>query len=246
MYKRQRAGLCLMVLLVAAAGVAQDAEEAADQGKPAAESSGEVEEKSQASIVRLGGDIITLQSGKKLAGVQVLRETPTGIQVEFIEGMPPLHIPRKQVLSIEYDDIDPIKQRRLKATQAQAPESGILMAKEYSPEFHRKITEEPLAEEALVFENKAYVYILTQLTKRVDVEFEVAKPISEIPKEQKRWSVEVKPGTSLRALLEEQFLKAFPQLKVDYRFDKILLTTKEAFEEGGEHASPAIEEDPGQ
>jgi len=122
----KRFGLGLGVLLCAG-GWAQDDAASGETAPPSeqAEAGAASSDADAEPGPALEGDVITLKSGKRLAGVQVLRETPMGVQVEFLPGVAPLEIPRKQVASIDYDDIDPLKQRRRKPSKAELREQGV-------------------------------------------------------------------------------------------------------------------------
>ncbi len=174
------------------------------------------------------GDIVTLKTGKKLTGMQVLRETPTSVEMLAMEGVPPLILPRTQVQSIQYDAIDPNKPGWNKQEEEAASKPEVIMGEEVSAEFHRKLTK-PLSEnEPVKFEDEGYVRLLRELSRRADVMLEVAEAAKELPVDQRQASFTVKPGTSLLTFLQDDFLKAFPQLAVKIQFDKIILTSKEA------------------
>jgi hypothetical protein len=69
--------------------------------------------------VVLPGDVIYLKSGKKITGVQVLRELPDKIEVQVNEKIEPMTLPRRMVKSIEYDN---------RPFEGKAPERDIVEA----------------------------------------------------------------------------------------------------------------------
>jgi len=187
--------------------------------------------------VKLEGDIITLKTGTTLSSVQVMKETPLTVVVRIREGVPPLELPRRQVVSIKYDDIDPNRQPQASSAPPQAPPPDMFKAEELSPEFHRKITA-PLSEQPLSFQQADCAQMLQDLSKKAGINLEIndaAKPL--FPKEPV-CSFEIKPGTSLLSFLQDMFIKAYPELKALYPFDKVMITSKAAAEEQAS-SSPA-------
>lgn len=178
------------------------------------------------------GDIVHLENGKQLVGVQVLRETPTAVEVLAMEGVPPLALPRTQVKKIIYDDIDPNQPGWSKKKDEKKDKLEVILGEEVSAEFHRKLTKPLTEDQPLKYENEGYVRLLTDLAKRADVALEVAEPAKQIPVEKRKASFTIKPGTSLLTFLQNTFLKDFPQLGVKIQFDKIILTSKKAAAEG--------------
>lgn len=196
----------------------------------------------QETPVVLDGDIITLKTGTTLSSVQVLKETPLMVVVQIREGVPPLNIPRRQVVSIKYDDIDPNKQPKPLAPSPQASEGDMFKAEELSPEFHRKITA-PLSDQVISFKDAYCLQVLEKLGQQAGITLEIGEPAKQaIPKEPV-CSFEVKPGTSLLSFIQDLFIGAYPELKAFYPFDKIVMTTKAAAAPSG---VPVVPKAPGE
>lgn len=246
MFKR----LVLCVMIGALAGAVAWAQEEAAQ-KPAAsdDTAGAKPDKApkdgagaepaaaeSAAPPALPGDVITLKSGKKLAGVQVLRELPNVVEVEVQEGLEPLKLPRKQVVSIQYDDIDPIRQRRLEEMKAAAPGPDIIPGEKLSPEFNLKL-KNSLSDAPLSFKDIGFANLLTKLCEQIGVELQIEDSARKLPMDQRIRSFEIKPGTSLFTFLQTDFVTAYPTLTVMYKYDKIIVEGKEA--EAGNPAESA-------
>ncbi len=193
--------------------------------------------------VILDGDIITLKTGTTLSSVQVLKETPLMVVVQVREGVPPLNIPRRQVVSIKYDDIDPNKQPKPPAASTQAPEGDMLKAEELSPEFHKKITA-PLSDQVISFKGANCLQVLEKLGQQAGIIVEINEPARQVLPKNPECSFEVPPGTSLLSFIQDLFIGAYPELKAFYPFDKIVLTTKTAASASG--GAPAAPKAPGE
>ncbi len=53
------------------------------------------------------GDTVILQDGRRFERVQVLRRTATDVEIEIVEGVAPLSLPREVVKEILWDDYEP-------------------------------------------------------------------------------------------------------------------------------------------
>lgn len=179
--------------------------------------------------VKLEGDIITLQSGTILSSVQVVRETPLSVVVQIRDGVPPLELPRRQVVSIKYDDIDPNRQPQASSAAPQTSAPDLFKAEELSPAFHRKITA-PLSEQPLSFQNVDCVQMLQDLSKQAGIDLEISDAATPLFPKEPACSFEIKPGTSLLSFLQDMFVKSCPDLKALYPFDKVVITSKAAAE----------------
>lgn len=189
------------------------------------------------SMTSSEGDIVTLVSGKQLSGVQVLRETPVYIEIEVLEGLEPLRIPRKQVQEIVYDDIDPIARRRnrLFATE---PSPEVILGEELSAGFHRKLTA-PLSDTPIEIEDQGFVMTLNYLAELAGVNIEVTEEAKTLPRDLRIRSFSIPAKTTLFSFFLSDFPKAFPALKVAYEFDKVIVSLRETQEES---APPTVPE----
>ena len=205
-------------------------------GDTTADGAGEAAAPEKPAVI-LPGDIITLKSGKKLTGIQVLRELPTVIEVEVQEGMEPLKLPRKQVQSIEYDNTDPVRQRRLEAFRTETAPPDIIPGEELSQEFNHKL-KAPLSTEALSLKDIGFMNLLAKLCEKSGVELQVEESAKKLPMDQRIKSFEIPAGASLFTFLQTDFVAAYPALKVSYQYDKIVISGKEA-EAGAGAPAPA-------
>ncbi len=203
-----------------------------DENQPAKESSEESESQmesetsqSEEGYTNLQGDIITLKSGKKMYGVQVLRELPDKIEVQVKEGMEPLVLPRRLIQSIQYDNIDPLRSKIFQEVQGQSKNEGVIPGEELSQEFNQKM-KAPLSDQPLVYQNIGILKLLAELTQKVGVGLEVDESMKSMPMEQRIKSFEIPPGTSLYKFLQTDFANAYPQVSITYKFDKIHISLK--------------------
>lgn len=182
------------------------------------------------ATVKPEGDIVTLVTGKQLSGVQVLRETPVYIEIEVLEGLEPLRIPRKQIKEpIIYDDIDPIARRRGRAhTPGESPE--MILGEELSADFHRKLTA-PLSIEPIEIEAQGFIMTLNRLGELAGVPIEVTEEARALPLDQRVRGFSIPAGTTLFSFFQSDFPKAFPALQLTYKFDKVIVSMKTS-EEG--------------
>ncbi len=172
------------------------------------------------------GDVVMLKSGAVLDGVQVLRHTPKEYEIELVEGTEPLRIPSKQVLSVEYDDIDPLRLRRQQALMQKQGEGNLIPGRRLKQELDEKLRVD-LSGLSLEKKEGDLVDILAGLGKELGVNIEVSEPVRARPVEQRQWSLALAPGMTLPALFRESLLKDFGGLEVVYMFDKVLVTTQE-------------------
>ncbi|MCX7759458.1 MAG: hypothetical protein N2169_07640 [bacterium] len=176
--------------------------------------------------VNIPGDVIYLKSGKKMKGVQVLRELPDKIEVQISENMEPLILPRRLVQNIEYDNIDPLREKRQKEILSKSPTNeDIIAGEELSQEFNQKMRA-PLSDQPIVYDNQGLLVILNELANKVGVKLEVDDSIKTIPGEQRRKSFQIPPGTSLYKFLQTDFASAYPMVSVTYKYDKIYISLK--------------------
>lgn len=189
------------------------------------EKSEEEPTQSEEAYTNLQGDIITFKSGKKMYGVQVLRELPDKIEVQIKEGMEPLVLPRRLIQSIQYDNVDPFKSKIQQQVSNQSKDNDIIPGEELSQEFNQKMRI-PLSDQPLVYKNIGILKLLSELTQKVGVGLEIDESMKSMPMEERIKSFEIPPGTSLYKFLQTDFASAYPQVSVTYKFDKIHITLK--------------------
>lgn len=211
---------CLLVVMVCSvSAVGQDAAEDVEQERA-------VRAKPQKVLT---GDIITLKNGKVLSGGQVLRSSPLFYQVEFVEGVKPLSIPRSQVTSVEYDDIDLLRERRRRALFPDEPDENVIAGKKLSRELMDKLRS-VISKQPEDFGRKDLVLHLQELAKRVGVKLEIHESVHALPAMSRMWSLQTTPDTTLMSLLQETLLKQFTDLDIDFEYDVIVVLTKAAAE----------------
>ena len=224
--------ICVTVVLAGWGAWGQDAPtEPAPEGPATA---------AEAKDEALSGDILHLKSGKKLSGVQILRETPSRIVVEYLPGFEPLVIPRSQVESLEYDDIDPRKVRRDREVEGTESKPDVITGEEVSKELHGKLTE-AMSEEPLRLEQQTWLEALTKLSGRTGVPLQVEDAVKPILKPQQRRDFEIPPGTSFMVFLQRDFRKTFAKAQVTYKYDKVIVSLREEEAPSGETQPPGEE-----
>jgi hypothetical protein len=169
----------------------------------------------------VSGDVIHFKFGAPMMGVQIIRSTPRYYEVETAEGVPPLQVLRRLVDRVEYDDIDPLEQRRLREQKA-AEEASVVSGEQLAPELRAKLTT-PLDDALEPFVNRDLVEVLTDLSAETEVQLEINDSVHAIPAEQRAWTVENTEGLTFMSLLQEQLRPKFPHIRIEFHFDKVVL-----------------------
>jgi hypothetical protein len=181
------------------------------------------------------GDVITLKNGQVLQGFQVIRKTPSAY---IFEILPPdgngrgveLAIPRRQVLSIKYDDIDAIGSRAPSPLPVARPEPTWLRMQQVPGEaldrLNKDVSDPSLAE----FKGKDIEFLMAEVAERADITIECDKVLEDLPSEERVWTFDVEPGTTVLGLLGDGLGK-MSELDWLYCDGKILITTKESARE---------------
>jgi hypothetical protein len=166
------------------------------------------------------GDIVHFKNGKKLAGVQVIKETLVSIEVVPAPGVESLILPRSLIKSIEYDNITSADGNWLLNTIGDDYDKEVMEGKEISPELHTKMTR-PLYTEKRSYEGVDFKELLTELAEKCDLTIVFGTALEALPPEKRKWTVELEPETSLLHLLQTDFARSFPDMEWVYQFDKI-------------------------
>lgn len=178
------------------------------------------------SEVVLPGDIIYFKSGKKMSGVQVLRELPDKIEVQVSENSELLLLPRRLIKSIEYDNVDPLKNKIQKdILSSQKQDENVIPGEELSQEFNQKMRV-PLSDTVVSYKDEGLLKILGELTQKIGVTLEIDESIRTIPPEERKKSFEIPAGTSLYKFLQTDFASACPNIQITYKYDKIFISLK--------------------
>lgn len=170
------------------------------------------------------GDVVTLKNGKVLAGVQVVRESPTTVEVQVVPGVEPISIMRRQVASIDYDDLEASDIKEGGAGNMPAPAPGNDKG-EVSPELAQKLGAS-VTEEALKLNRADVVETVTGFAEKVGAALEVLPEVQQLPKLDREWTVEIPAGTSFMTVLRETLPSSFPGLNVEIANDRVRLGAK--------------------
>ncbi len=174
-----------------------------------------------------GGDKVYMVSGTVVTGVQVLRSTPRYYEIEMVEGQPPLQIPRRQVKNVEYDDIDPARDRLRREMFPEEQEVTIASGERVTGALRDKLMA-PVSAELLSYIDQDLVKVLDDIRTKTQTKLQIDPSIEEKPASQRRWSVEIPPDKTLMALLREDLVGAIKYAEVVFEADTILVLTKEA------------------
>jgi hypothetical protein len=222
------AGLAISACLVCCGGVwGQDAVKAAAKEKNNSAAKSVSTESVPETPKILPGDVIELKYGKTMSGVQILRETPKTVEVQTVKGVDPLMLPRGQIKDIKYDNVEASASGAANGTAAGGGNVSIMDGKELSPEFHEKLVA-PLSKDALTLDNLPLVKIAGEIQRLSNVVIQLDPSVASIPTPETKRTFQIAPGVTLDAFLQNDFAKQYPQLSVEYRFDKVLISTKGA------------------
>lgn len=166
------------------------------------------------------GDTVYFKNGKKLAGVQVIKETLISVEVVPAPGVDSLILPRSLVISIEYDNINNADGNWLLDNVGDEYDKEVMEGREISPELHNRITR-PLYTEKRSYEGVDFKELLAELAEKCEITVEFGEALKAMPPEKRKWTVELKPETSLLHFLQTEFAKSFPDIEWIYQFDKI-------------------------
>lgn len=204
---------------------AQDAPASADNAAPPDNGA------NPAPQAPLTGDVIHLKSGTVMSGVQVLRGTPMYYEVQIVEGVEPMQIPRRQVDHIDYDNIDPLHEQLKEEIMGPSEEQVTIASGEQVTSDLRDKLMAPVAETPLKYENKDLVEILDELKQRLGVDLRVDASVKQLPPAQRRWTIDIPADKTLMALLREDLVSKFKFAEVVFESDHIIVMTKKAAKE---------------
>jgi len=182
------------------------------------------------------GDVITLKNGKKVIG-QVLKRTPRDFEVEIVQGVT-LTIPRKQIESVEYDDLEPRAGASQQAPPGETGRQDLIPGRKLSSELYEKLTTD-ISNPPVKYENKDLLEAADELGKRFGVTITVEDPVKQLPIEKRRWTCDTTAGATLLMLLEDDLQAKLPDVKVVFQYGKILLTTRDAAASSPAETPPA-------
>lgn len=222
---RFRASTFLVVVLFCLGAAAQPPVGEAGGGKPAA---GPAEDPAPAPLlpqVKAGpaGDEIHLKTGATLKDLQVLRRSPLGIEVQVTEGVT-FFIPRKQVEDIKYDDYEPSRQPP--SVQSAEQKQATFFGAKIEPATFEKLNR-ALPDSCLRSTGRDLVDVLSLISAETGVKIEVSEAVKSLPPADRKWDYVLAPGTTLNSLLQTELPLRFPDLAVAYRYNTLVITTRE-------------------
>lgn len=164
------------------------------------------------------GDVLTLKSGQVIEGLQILRENSANYILGIIDGIT-LEIPRRQVVSVDYDDFDP-KLRTRKSTMI----PGQRISDTLEAKLNADISNPPFDDQ-----DTDLVQVIGDIKARAGGALTVdTSVVDEMPPPARLWTVASEPGMTLGVLLRKKLLVDFPGLVMVFRDDEIIVTTKDA------------------
>jgi hypothetical protein len=209
---------CILFVMLTGVAVAQDELEEVEVGSDPLE-----------AARAKGGDILIMKSGAIMSGVQILRSSPKYYYVHVIDGVKPLEISRRAVVSVEYDDIDLVKQQRREDMFPDVAKEIGRDGEELSPALLRKLRN-PITEDVMTFENKDYLEILNDFIEKNEIPLVIHDSVKNMKPENRIWTVELDENLKLVHFLQKFLLRDFPKLHCKYELDSIQLMTQRALE----------------
>ncbi|MBX7256386.1 MAG: hypothetical protein K1Y02_08495 [Candidatus Hydrogenedentes bacterium] len=217
-----------------------DAEAATDANAKPQEGAAAAE--AEAQPVPLKGDILHMKNGKVISGFQVLRETASSYVLEVVSGDDiTLEVPRRQVTSVDYDDIDPNAPKPAADENSGERELVSISGQKVTPELQEKLSAD-ISTPPLSFADADLVDILNDVSKRVDGVLSVDQSVVALPPADRKWTVDVKPQTTLIQFLRDDLIAKFPALELVLLTDKTVIATKEGAEKLRSENKPPAEE----
>lgn len=180
--------------------------------------------------LRPDGDVVVFANGRELAGVQVIRETARGVEVEVLKGSAPLIIPRRQVERIIYDDIDPRRPNERKNKDNDDASPNMLSADEVSPELHEKLMK-GLSEAPIQIQDQDFIQVIEQTLGRAEIPLDINPLVREIPQPRRLWNKQIPAGINAFNLLRDHLVNDFPAVDVVFAFDKVMINPRRESDE---------------
>jgi len=175
------------------------------------------------------GDVLHLKSGSMMTGVQILRSTPLNYVVELVPGVEPMLIPRNQVLSVDFDDFDPVRERLKERLFPGSQEVSLASGERVSRALMDKLSA-PVSAEPISYNRTDLIAVLEETAERLDVRIRLDESVKQTQPNRRRWTIEISPDTTLMAFLREELVKAFSYLVVQFENDSVIVMTKKAAE----------------
>lgn len=164
------------------------------------------------------GDVLTLKSGQVIEGLQILRENSAFYVMQITDTIT-LDIPRRQVVSVEYDDYDP----------RSGPQKPTMIPGQRLSDQLEAVLEKDISEPPFSYNNADLIQVLTDIGARVEGSLILDPSIAQtISPASRAWTVASEPGMTLGSLLRKALFVEFPEIIMVFENDAIVLTTKTA------------------
>jgi hypothetical protein len=179
------------------------------------------------------GDVVKLVTGKELVGVQVLRTSPALVEIQLKPELPPMKVPRRQVVEILYDNVDPNAPASARPAEEKPAESpGLVPADKLSPELNQKLGM-PLANTPRELKDKNFVHALREIAEELKIDIEFSPEVLALPPADKKWNTTLAAGATLRSVLEKDLPSAFPKIDINFdQYNKIVIRLRPADGQG--------------
>ncbi len=142
-------------------------------------------------------------------------------------GVEPLLIPRNQVERVEYDEIDPARNRIRERLRPKRDEVSLASGEQVSRDLMEKLRA-PVSETRLAYTRTDFVTILEEIAERLQVKLKIHPSIQNRPADKRLWTLNTAPETTLMSLLREDLPNQFKFAEVLFEYDTIVVLTKEA------------------
>lgn len=152
-----------------------------------------------------------------------MRRSPLGVEVQ-VTPLVTFFIPRKQVVEIKYDDIEPSKQRQ--APEMAEHKQATFFGAKIEPAMSEKLNK-PLPDACLKSANRDLVDIMALISAETGVKIDVTDAVKKLPPQERMWDYTLEPGTTLTALLQSNLPERFTNLAIVYQYDRLVITTRE-------------------
>lgn len=175
------------------------------------------------------GDVVTLKGGRVYRGFQVVKSSSAEVVLEVTPEVT-ISIPRRQIVSIEYDNIEPaVEREKRKAAQAAASAAtmALLSGQKVPPEIQTKLNAD-ISDPPIHYDKRDISDAIGELNMHAAVAgvLEVDKPVLDMPADQRQWTFSSTPGTTLAVALEA-LKNSLPKIATVIRNGKIVITDEE-------------------
>ncbi|MCP4645409.1 MAG: hypothetical protein GY851_33505 [bacterium] len=185
------------------------------------------------------GDVLVLLNGRILEGFQIVRVGAYAYVVEFAEGVT-VDIPRRQVESVVFDEVDLPRGRAAPPREPSTPPRWI-----EGERVPKRISDQlsvPLAapdSPRLLYKGQPLDAVIRDVSRRTGVTMVYDKGLGKLPAEQRVWPSSVAPGTTLLSLLEHD-LRRLAEVDWTYSQGRIVIYRRQDQGRGKGKAMPHV------